>query len=394
MASNTHHSESKCIVDSESSDSWQTVNDYLADSDSSDSWQTVSPPPPTPAKMKTSLKPSKPSRSRRVTIHSPSEEDLHQRYVDLGGRRPPTPYAFSRHSTPDEDDHDRKSDKARKHDQPPTSPSTAAETATNTAANSARPAVAPYNAPGGTVPQLGPNQIYTQGIPGQPFYPINTTTNLASNLYPNLQPGPAPQVPVGNDTNMDGYQNSFPNNNGLHFQPQVPDTSFGPMTHVYQPRFDGGCVAFPQPGIVVCQPSSFISVARPPLLPLLTAPFQPVRPVTFAPLPLVAAPAVAPVLPTLIASAPVYTTLGYKGEDGVVAPRVIAVRHVSPRFYFRLRSRKTAFCERAHLSCLRIVANLYPSYRVPKASRSPCKLAPSPLPSCPSSRSSPTLRSR
>lgn len=341
MATDADHSDSNHIADSESSNSWQTVSDYVANSESSDSWQTVSPPPPTPAKMKSSFKPSK---SRRVTIHSPSEEDLHERYTDLGGRRPPTPYAFSRHSNPDKDD--RKTDKVRKRDQPATSPSTTAETAANTAANSARPGipgVAPYNAPVGTVPQLGANQPYTHGIPGQPSFHINSTTNFPPSPYSINQQGQIPQAPVGNGTNMDGYQNSWPNNTGLHFQPQVPDTSLGPMTHIYQPRFDNGCVAFPQPGIVVCQPSSFISVSSPPMIPLLTTPIQPVRPVTFAPEPLVVAPAVAPVLPTLIASAPVYTTLGYKGEDGVVAPRVIVVRRVSPYIFFRLPNRKLCF---------------------------------------------------
>lgn len=391
MATEADHSDSNDIADSESSNSWQTVSDYLANSESSDSWQTVSPPPPTPAKMKSSVKPSK---SRRVTIHSPSEEDLHERYVDLGGRRPPTPYAFSRHSSADKDD--RKADKLRKHDQPATSPSTAAETAANTAANSARPGipgVAPYNAPVGTVPQLGANQPYTHGIPGQPSFHINSTTNFTPFPYSINHQGQIPQAPVGDGTNMDGYQNSWPNNTGLHFQPQVPDTSLGPMTHIYQPRFDNGCVAFPQTGIIVCQPSSFISVSTPPMIPLLTDPIQPFRPVTFAPQPLVVAPAVAPVLPTLIASAPVYTTLGYKGDDGVVAPRVIVVRRVSSRISFRLPNR--AFCSRTRLPFgLSIVANPSLPHRVPKASRFPCKLALPPPPSCPSSRSSPTLRSR
>lgn len=310
MASEADLQHSDYLADCESSDSWQTVDDHLANSESSDSWQTISPPPAASANMKSSLKPSK---SRRVTIHSPSEEDLHERYADLGGRRAPTPYAFSRHSTPDEDN--RKA-------------ATAANTAANGASNAAPPGVTPYNAPGGTVPQLGPNQIYTHALPGQALFHNHPTTNFAPYPYSINQPGQPTPTSVSNGTNMDGYQNAFPNNVGLHFQPQVPDTSLGPMTHVYQPRFDNGCVAFPHPGIVVCQPSSFVSVSPPPLIPLLTTPIQPVRPLFSAPPPIVVAPAVAPVLPTLIASAPVYTTLGYKGDDGVVAPRVIAVRRV------------------------------------------------------------------
>lgn len=316
MASKADHQRSDDLADSESSNSWQTVSDYLADSESSDSWQTVSPPPPASAKMKSSLKPSK---SRRVTIHSPSEEDLHERYPDLGGRRAPTPYAFSRHSTPDEDN--RKA-------------TTAANTAANAASTAAPPGVTPCNAPGGTVPQLGPNQLYTHALPAQALFNTNPTTNFAPYPYSINQagqpgqPGQPTPISANNGANMDGYQNAFPNNAGLHFQPQVPDTSLGPMTHIYQPRFDNGCVAFPHPGIVVCQPSSFVSVSPPPMIPLLTTPIQPVRPVTFAPQPLVVAPAVAPLLPTLIASAPVYTTLGYLGDDGMVAPRVLAVRRV------------------------------------------------------------------
>lgn len=344
MAREADHQYSDYLADSESSDSWQSVSEHPDYSDSSDSWQTVSPPPASRTKMRSSLKPSK---SRRVTICTPSEESLRDKYTDLT-RRPPTPYALSRPSIPDEAD--RKANKPRKHDQPATSPSTASITAANTAANSAPPGVAPYNAPGGTVPQLGPNQLRTHGVPGQPFPHNNLNPHFAHYPYSVNQPGEAP-AGVSNDITMDGYQNAWPKNNGLHFQPQVPDTSLGPMTHVYQPRFDNGCVAYPQPGIVVCQPSSFISVSHPPLAPFLTAPFQPIRPATFAPQPLVVASPVAPVLPTLIASAPVYTTLGYKGDDGVVAPRVIAVRRVShPTFPFVLQ-RQSSVCERACLLC-------------------------------------------
>ncbi|EOO02758.1 putative dephospho- kinase protein [Phaeoacremonium minimum UCRPA7] len=51
------------------------------------------------------------------------------------------------------------------------------------------------------------------------------------------------------------YQNAFPYNYGVHFQPQVPDTSAGAMVHTYVPRFDNapGVVAVagqPQPGIL------------------------------------------------------------------------------------------------------------------------------------------------
>lgn len=53
--------------------------------------------------------------------------------------------------------------------------------------------------------------------------------------------------------NMADYQNVAPPAGGLHFQPPVPDTTYGPMQHVYVPRFDNGMapgavyhVGFPQ----------------------------------------------------------------------------------------------------------------------------------------------------
>ncbi|XWX01077.1 hypothetical protein V2A60_009102 [Cordyceps javanica] len=38
--------------------------------------------------------------------------------------------------------------------------------------------------------------------------------------------------------NMANYQNAGPPNSGVNFQPPVPDTTFGPIPHVYIPRFD------------------------------------------------------------------------------------------------------------------------------------------------------------
>lgn len=38
------------------------------------------------------------------------------------------------------------------------------------------------------------------------------------------------------------YQNTSNLNTGLSFQPQVPDTTYGPIPHTYVPRFDGGAM--------------------------------------------------------------------------------------------------------------------------------------------------------
>jgi hypothetical protein len=43
-------------------------------------------------------------------------------------------------------------------------------------------------------------------------------------------------------TTMADYQNAAPMPVGINFQPPVPDTTFGPIPHVYVPRFDGSYV--------------------------------------------------------------------------------------------------------------------------------------------------------
>lgn len=57
---------------------------------------------------------------------------------------------------------------------------------------------------------------------------------------------------------MASYRNSVPPPCGVNFQPPVPDTTFGPMPHVYVPRFDGGCDAGFQVGY---PPMQFVSAA-------------------------------------------------------------------------------------------------------------------------------------
>ena len=47
---------------------------------------------------------------------------------------------------------------------------------------------------------------------------------------------------------MADYHNTVPPPCGVNFQPPVPDTTFGPMPHVYVPRFDGGCASGVQVG--------------------------------------------------------------------------------------------------------------------------------------------------
>ncbi|KAK7415118.1 hypothetical protein QQX98_006150 [Neonectria punicea] len=70
-------------------------------------------------------------------------------------------------------------------------------------------------------------------IPPQASFTQHTTPITYIGLNPTPQP-PRPQA------NMGDYQNAVPPVHGLHFQPPVPDTTFGPIPHVYVPRFDGG----------------------------------------------------------------------------------------------------------------------------------------------------------
>lgn len=51
---------------------------------------------------------------------------------------------------------------------------------------------------------------------------------------------------------MADYQNAGPPPCGVNFQPPVPDTTFGPIPHVYVPRFDAQYAA---PSVQVGSPS-------------------------------------------------------------------------------------------------------------------------------------------
>lgn len=98
--------------------------------------------------------------------------------------------------------------------------------------------------------QQQPQQIL---VPSQHHFPSATHHQQASAVtYIGVQPQPQPATVMGD------YQNAAPPPQGVHFQPPVPDTTFGPMTHVYMPRFDGGLVAagVQVPGVQVGAPFS------------------------------------------------------------------------------------------------------------------------------------------
>lgn len=320
------------------------ISDYLADSESSDfDFDYESDSDYITPKMKPSYNHQK---SRHVTVRTPSEEDLYQQNKLLNqSRRPSTPYALTRNSsyTDEEPYPQQRKEKQQSRDQP------APVTTTNnpaTAPATAAPGVQSYNNPAGSTAALGFNNVYIHGTanpngfstgqpfainPNQPNTPFFHGGNFAS------QPAPffianGPNTTTANmPEQLGGYQNSVPFNPGvMHFQPQTPDTSLGPMHHNYIPRFDGGGVYMVQPGTVCHSAPSLFAPSPLFLSPPINMGLQEVRPLTFAPQTLVLGPqSTIAVCHPFFASASVVTTLGHKGPDGVVAPREIVVRRDS-----------------------------------------------------------------
>lgn len=109
--------------------------------------------------------------------------------------------------------------------------------------------------PGGFTPQ---QQVHPAFFNLSSPTPTPTPFTLNHNNYPSLpQPNPITYIGLhtqppaqGQATMAADYQNCAPPANGVHFQPPVPDTTFGPIPHVYVPRFDGGLV----PGFQVGHP--------------------------------------------------------------------------------------------------------------------------------------------
>lgn len=321
-------------------------SDYLADSESSDfdlhyDWESDCSVP----KMKPSYKHH---NSRRVTVRTPSEEDLYQE--DLyqqsqllnQSRRPSTPYALTRHSSyTDEESFLRKKNKEKQQRRVQTPPVAAGtpnkQPATAPATAVPQPGVQSYNNPAGSTAACGFNNVYLHGaanpnvLPTHQPYAIHHSQPGAPYFY-GVNTAGQPAHFFNMPEQLGGYQNSVPFNPGMmHYQPQTPDTSFGPMHHNYVPRFDGGGVYMVQPG-GVCHPVlSFLTPGPPFLSPPLTVSLQEVHPLNFAPQALVLGPQpTIAVCPPYFASAPVVmTTLGHKGPDGVVSPHEIVVRRDS-----------------------------------------------------------------
>ncbi|KAF3769928.1 hypothetical protein M406DRAFT_66389 [Cryphonectria parasitica EP155] len=206
-------------------------DDYLADSEGSNdshNYEMETPHFKLPARNKS-------KKYRRVTVRTPSEEGASQQDQRFGRpRRSPAPYTSSRRRRRDNEE-------SSKPSQPEDS--------------GAQP-----NNPTVTTAPLGANPVYIHNtaVPHaynsgqQPFVVSVQPNNTPYFQATNLGGQSAPLNPANRAINdrMDEYQNATPANNGINFQPQVPDTSLGPMIHQYVPRFDAGGAAYVvQPGI-------------------------------------------------------------------------------------------------------------------------------------------------
>lgn len=146
--------------------------------------------------------------------------------------------------------------------------------------NSGVPGVQPYNNPApisstgqpiythytgnNTLNQYHHLRGTTVATPGQPF------GNPNGYITGNPQQHVLVQTPAAN--NMSGYIQQP--NTGIHFQPQVPDTTNGPYLHVYHPRHDAqGQAVFLQPAVgapvYVYQPSQIQALHQPTVQPVM-----------------------------------------------------------------------------------------------------------------------------
>lgn len=283
----------------------------------------------------------KPSMSRHVTVRSPSEEEFYEGNFATGHRRAPKHYANTYRSSSEEEEKEENHKISETHDQ---------QKPVAHGVN-APPGIQPFNAPAGSTPQNGVNQVYIHGYTTQPgYFPGQQVINTPYPYSINYTGLPAPIIHA-NGATMDPYQNSATANNGLNFHPQVPDTSLGPMTHNYRPNGDG-IIHVTQPGIAVCHPLPAYLVFLPHSIRISKLQYQASRPITLAQAPLVALPIVVlamAVSPTLMASAIVYTTLGHMGDVVIDRPRKVAMRCVSALLQTRFHFFRAAFTYRTDM---------------------------------------------
>lgn len=102
--------------------------------------------------------------------------------------------------------------------------------------------------------------------------PATSSQFPATYVYHPNQQQPAQVINMAAD-----YSNTAPPIMGVNFQPPVPDTTHGPMNHIYFPRFDNGVVGG-GPGI---QQVGYSPLTFPHLYPFTTAPTTFMSPVSY-----------------------------------------------------------------------------------------------------------------
>ncbi|KAI0383069.1 hypothetical protein F5Y04DRAFT_251758 [Hypomontagnella monticulosa] len=89
------------------------------------------------------------------------------------------------------------------------------------------PATAPQPQFGHQIPGAAPPQVLPPGFIQSPYPAVPQVIHQALPVSKQQQP-------------IMAYTTSFMPNQGQHFQPPVPDTTYGPIPHTYHPRFDNG----------------------------------------------------------------------------------------------------------------------------------------------------------
>ncbi|KAK1238705.1 hypothetical protein MKX07_004281 [Trichoderma sp. CBMAI-0711] len=136
----------------------------------------------------------------------------------------------------------------------------------------------------GAGPGASPFQLHPQLFAG-PFSSPLQQQQLHHHHHVPVQLQPHAAVPtatpityIGSPIAMADYQNAAPMPTGVNFQPPVPDTTFGPIPHVYVPRFDGSLM----PAAVQVGLPSVQFVSRPATAaPVSTATYTVVMPKTY-----------------------------------------------------------------------------------------------------------------
>lgn len=299
-------------------------------------------------------------KNRHAHVRTPSEESLE---VFDGVRCAPSPSALARpcpcpcprrHSCGAEDN--KSARKKRPASRPDLIPAASPPTGPLVSGNS-NPSSNPGSNPAYGINNLlaanNTNANVTNGFQSVPPQAFATLDHLAtaqpSPQYQQVQiagqPGLYYIIPAAasNMASNMAEGNYVLGNHSVHFQPQVPDSSLGPIMQEHTPNPKSGHQVYmvPAAGGFVCPRQFFSHSLTPSPYPALILANQAPQPLTYFQQPLLVTAqsaymaqfhAMAPIAtmqPAFHASAVNYTTMGYSGRDGIVAPREVIVVRIS-----------------------------------------------------------------